>query len=86
MFSIDLCDMDGSLGRIEVREGAFATRLERQCQGSWYVLSWVLRDDIHQWLLDYGQSDYRFALNEDTRIYQVFLDSSVAMLFKLTWV
>lgn len=86
MIWLNISDLERANGRIEVREGAHASRLEQQCQGSWYGLSWVLSNEIHQWLVDHGQSDYRFALNQVTQIYQVQLNShSAAMLFKLTW-
>lgn len=87
MIWVNVSDLERSNGRIEVRESAISTRLEQQCQGSPYVLSWVLSDEVHHWLVDHGQADYRFVLNQDTSMYQVLLtDCDVAVLFKLTWV
>lgn len=87
MIWVNISNLERSNGRIEVRDYAIATRLEQQCQGCQYAKSWVLSDEIHQWLVDRGESNYCFALNQDTWSYQVLLSSSqMAMLFKLTWV
>lgn len=86
MIWIDLTDLESSQGRVVLRENASATRKQYQCQGSWHYISWVLNDEIHQWLLDHREDDYCFAIYEETLVYRVLLsNANVAMLFKLTW-
>lgn len=87
MIWVNVSNLERSGGRIEARRYAIGTRLEQQCQGDRFMLSWVLSDEIHRWLVDHGQADYHFALNQVTSMYQVLLtDPDVALLFKLTWV